>query len=211
MSGFFHHLLRFLFHLGYFGPFVMGILDSSFLFLPFGNDLLVVALVARHHEGYLLYVLSAVCGSTVGVFLLDWIARKLGEEGIRKVAGQRRYEYLKRKIGKRGGLALVVGCLAPPPFPFTMAVAVNSALAYPRRRLLLLVAAARAVRFFVLGALAIQFGRMIIRWADSDAFKDVMIGFTIICLGGSTYSIYNWVRKSRAKYPAPSKSQPARA
>ncbi len=117
MSSFFHHLLRFLFHLGYFGPVVMGVLDSSFLFLPFGNDLLVVALVAQHHQGYLFYVLAAVCGSTAGVFLLDLIARKLGEEGIRKVAGNRRFEYLKGKIGKRGASPLHWDVWLLRPFP----------------------------------------------------------------------------------------------
>lgn len=40
---FFHPLLQFLLHIGYFGPLLMGVLDSSFLFLPFGNDLLVVS------------------------------------------------------------------------------------------------------------------------------------------------------------------------
>ncbi len=39
-------LFRFLFHIGYLGPLVMGVLDSSFLVLPFGNDLLIVGLVA---------------------------------------------------------------------------------------------------------------------------------------------------------------------
>lgn len=189
----------------------MGVLDSSFLFLPFGNDLLVVALVARHHQGYLLYVLAAVCGSTAGVFVLDLIARKLGEEGIRKVAGNRQYEYLKRKIGKRGALALAVGCLAPPPFPFTMVVGVNSALGYPRRKLLMVVTASRAVRFLVLGALAIHYGRVILRWADSDTFREVMIGFILICLAGSSYSIYNWIRKGRSKRPGSAEKQPLRA
>jgi len=211
LSGFFQHLLHFLLQLGYFGPVVMGILDSSFLFLPFGNDLLVVALVARHHQGYLLYVLPAVIGSTAGVWILDLVARKIGEEGIRKVAGNRRYEYLKRKIEKRGALALAVGCLAPPPFPFTMVVGVNSALGYPRRRLLMVVAASRAARFLVLGALAIHFGRVILRWADSDTFKEVMFGFIIICLAGSAYSIYTWIRKGRSKRPGIREDQPARA
>ena len=41
----------------------MGVLDSSFLFLPFGNDLLVVSLVARHHQGFIVYVLLAATGS----------------------------------------------------------------------------------------------------------------------------------------------------
>lgn len=200
-----------LFHLGYFGPVVMGVLDSSFLFLPFGNDLLVVALVARHHAGYLLYVLAAVCGSTAGIFLLDLVARRLGEEGIRRVAGNRRYEYLERKIGQRGAIALVVACLAPPPFPFSAVIAVNSALRYPRRRLLALCAASRGARFLILGALAIHFGRVIIRWANSEIFRDVMIGFIIICLAGSAYSIYNWLRKGRSKAAQSPKNQPAKA
>lgn len=189
----------------------MGVLDSSFLFLPFGNDLLVVALVARHHQGYLLYVLSATCGSTAGVLLLDLIARRLGEEGIRRVAGDRQYEYLKRKIGQRGGLALAVGCLAPPPFPFTMVVGVNCALGYPRGRLLLVVAASRAARFLILGALAIHFGRVIIHWANSDTFKEVMIAFILVCLAGSSYSIFKWVRKGRSKSARTPKDQPAQA
>ncbi|MBV8549835.1 MAG: VTT domain-containing protein [Acidobacteriaceae bacterium] len=211
MSGFFHYLLRFLFHLGYLGPLIMGILDSSFLFLPFGNDLLVVALVARHHDGYPIVVLTAAAGSVMGVFLLDLIARRLGEEGIRKLAGNKRYERLRRKIGQKGAAALIVGSLAPPPFPFTMVVAVNSALDYPRRRLLLVVAAGRAVRFLILGALAIKFGRTIIRWSNSEGFKNVMIAFILICLAGSAYSIHNWIRKGRPKRRIPPKDQPARA
>ncbi|MBV8866711.1 MAG: hypothetical protein JO210_15060 [Acidobacteriaceae bacterium] len=206
MSKFFRPILHFLFHLGYFGPFVMGICDSSFLFLPFGNDLLVVALTARRHDGYLLYVLSAVLGSTLGVFFLDLIARRIGEAGVTRVAGQRRFEYLKRKIGQHGGKALVVGCLAPPPFPFTMVVAVNSALEYPRRRLLLIVAISRAVRFLILGALAIKFGRVIISIANSSGFKYFMYAFTALCLAGSVLSITTWVRKSRSRRsPEPSR------
>jgi membrane protein YqaA with SNARE-associated domain len=197
LSGLFHHFLRFLFHLHYFGPLVMGVMDSSFLFLPFGNDLLVVGLVARNHHGWPFYVLAAVCGSTLGVFLLDLLAHKGGEAGVEKVAGQKRFEYLKRKIGEKGGRAIVVGCLAPPPFPFTMVVAVNSALGYPRQRLLWTVAGSRSIRFTVLSLLAIKFGRTILHIANSDGFKWTMIGFSILCIAGSVFSILKWVRSSR--------------
>jgi membrane protein YqaA with SNARE-associated domain len=199
LSNFFHHLLRFLFRLHYFGPFVMGVMDSSFLFLPFGNDLLVVGLVARNHEGWPLYVVSAVCGSTLGVFLLDLVARKGGEAGVQKVAGPKRFEYLRKKIGEHGGAALALGCIAPPPFPFTMVIAVNSALGYPRRRLLWTVAGARAVRFTILSLLAIQFGRTILRIANSEGFKWTMIVFTMLCIVGSVFSIVKWVRRGGKK------------
>lgn len=178
---------------------MMGILDSSFLFLPFGNDLLVVGLVARHREGYLFYVLSAACGSTAGVFLLDLITRKLGEEGVQRVAGEARYKQLKRKIGEKGGRAIVIGSLAPPPFPFTMVIATNSALGYPRRRLLLMVALSRAARFLIIGFLAMKFGRVILRIARSAPFRWTMIFFTLACIAGSVWSIVNWVRKGKGR------------
>jgi len=206
-----HYLLHFLFHLGYFGPFVMGVFDSSFLFLPFGNDLLVVALTARHHEGYLFYVLSAVCGSTLGVFLLDMVARKLGEAGVTKVAGKRRFDYLQKKIGQHGGKVLALACLAPPPFPFTMAVAVTSALNYSRRRLLTIVAITRCVRFLILGALAIHFGRLILRIASSTGFKTFMYFFSALCIAGSVWSVVNWVRRSRSARAGGPAEQPAQA
>ena len=82
-------VLAFLLHLGYLGPVLMGVLDSSFLFLPFGNDLLVVTLVAHNHQGWWLYVLAAAFGSTIGVLALALVAHKLGEDGIKRMAGER--------------------------------------------------------------------------------------------------------------------------
>lgn len=67
--------LRFIFHIGYFGPLLMGILDSSFLVLPFGNDLVVVGMVARHQKGTPGYVLSAALGSSIGVLILAMVAQ----------------------------------------------------------------------------------------------------------------------------------------
>ena len=199
MSSLFRHLLRFLFQLGYFGPLLMGVMDSSFLFLPFGNDLLVTALVARHHDGLPFYVLMAALGSTIGVLLIDLVARKGGEAGVQAMAGKSRFKYLRTKISERGGLALVLGCLAPPPFPFTMVVATTSALGYPRRRLLWITAIARALRFTIIGLLAIKFGRTIIRIANTPAFRYTMIGFVVLCVIGSVYSIRSWMVRSKTR------------
>ena len=198
MSSFFHPLLHFLFHLGYLGPFFMGILDSSFLVLPFGNDLLIVGLVANNHHGLPFYVLSAACGSTLGVLSLALIARKFGEEGICKVAGQKQFNRLKKNIGNRSGLAVAIGCLAPPPFPFTMVIAAASALGYSLRRLLVINFVSRAIRFTILGMLAIKFGPAVLRIAKSPAFVWSMVVFIILCLIASAFSIWHWVRTARA-------------
>lgn len=181
----------------------MGVMDSSFLFLPFGNDLLVVVFVARHHTGWPIYVISAVCGSTLGVLFLDLVARKGGEAGIKKIAGEKRFESLKRRFEKYGAWGLVLACLSPPPFPFTMVVAVTSALDYPRLRLLGTVAAGRAVRFTALSMLAIFYGRGILRMMNTPAFKWTIIVFTCLCIVGSVFSVMKWVKGRHSFQRAP--------
>jgi membrane protein YqaA with SNARE-associated domain len=198
MSHWFAPFLHFLFHVGYFGPFVLGIFDSSFLVVPFGNDILVVGLIAHHHAGFPFYVISAACGSTVGVLLLASIARKFGEEGIRKVAGQKQFERLKNRIGKRAGIAVAIGCLAPPPFPFTMVIAAASALGYSLGRLAAINFVARAVRFTVLGFLALKFGTAILHIAKTPAFVWSMVVFIALCLIASVFSIWHWVHSTRS-------------
>ena len=69
MSSVLRHLVAWLLSLGMFGPLIFGIADSSFLFLPFGNDLLVVILTVRDHAHLPYYVLTAALGSTLGVLL----------------------------------------------------------------------------------------------------------------------------------------------
>ena len=195
---FFPGFVRFLFHIGYFGPVLMGILDSSFLVLPFGNDLLVVAMVARHPHGAPWYVLSAACGSSGGAFLLSVVSRKLGEEGIRKIWGQSRYETLKKRIGSRSGVAVAVAGLAPPPFPFTAVIAAVGALGYPHWRIVVINFFARGVRFTVFSLLALKFGQQILRIFTSGPFEWSMVGFVVLCLVASGFSVAHWLRKPRA-------------
>jgi membrane protein YqaA with SNARE-associated domain len=184
-------------HLGFLGPFFMGVLDSSFLILPFGNDFLVVLLVANHHQALIAYVLAAACGSTIGAFLLAFVSRKLGEQGITRLAGKRRYDRLKRHIGKHGGIAVAIGGLAPPPFPFTTVIAGAAALNYPLWRLLTVNFLARALRFTLLSLLAIRFGRQLLQVASSAPFKWTIIAFAVLCAVASAISITHWLRKPR--------------
>jgi len=198
MAKFFRPVLLFLFHLGYFGPMLLGIADSSFLVLPFGNDLLVVSLVAQHHKGYPWYVLTAAVGSTIGVLILALVARKFGEEGIRKVAGDKKFDRLKKQIGERSGLAIAVACIAPPPFPFTIVIAAASALDYAIWKILVINFLSRAVRFAVLGYLAILYGKAFLHIAHTPAFLWSMVAFIALCLVATAFSIWHWVRSTRS-------------
>lgn len=188
-------LFGFLFRIGYLGPLVMGVLDSSFLFLPFGNDLMVVGLVAQHPHGTPWYVLSAACGSTLGVLLLALVSRRLGAQGLRKIAGERRYERLCKRIGNHAGSAVAIGALAPPPFPFTTVIAVVAALDYPLWRTLTINFLGRLLRFVLLALLAIKWGESVLAIAKSPPFVWAMGVFIGGCVVLSGFSIWKWLRE----------------
>lgn len=191
-------LLIFLLNLGVAGPLLLGILDSSFLFLPFGNDLLLTILVARNHQRFFVYVLVASIGSAIGVLLLDAVCRKGGEEGLSRMFSHKRFTYFKKKMSEHAAGALVVACLAPPPFPFTAVIAAASAFQYPKPRLLAIVVAARVVRFSLVGLAAVFLGRQILRMTQTTEFLWFMGGFISLCVVGSIISIVRWMRLSRS-------------
>jgi membrane protein YqaA with SNARE-associated domain len=193
------HLLAFFLQFGVFGLVLLTIADDSFLFVPIGSDLLMVLLVARSHFQLPVYVLTAAIGSTIGVFLLDLVCRRGGEEGLKRLVKPRLLDYLKRQMQKHAAAALIVSCLAPPPFPFGASIATASAFQYPRPRLLVVVFIARAARFSLVGWAAIYFGPRILRIASSTEFLWFMGIFIAICLIGSIASVIHWVRIGRSR------------
>jgi len=195
MHQLFHHLLILFVRLHAAGPLLLGILDSSFLFLPFGNDLLIVLLTARSHHIVILVVLSAALGSTIGVFLLDIVSRKGGEEGLKKTMRPKRLAYVEKKIREHALLAIAVACIAPPPFPFTVVIAASSAFQFPRVRLLSVVFLVRTIRFLLVELLAVWKGRQILRIERSPEFEWFMLGFIAICVIGSVFSVRKWIRR----------------
>jgi membrane protein YqaA with SNARE-associated domain len=191
------HFLVWLLRLGIFGPLILGIADSSFLFLPFGNDLLLVVLTVRDHAHLPFYIAMAAIGSTLGVLLLDAVCRKGGEEGLKRMMKAARLEYFKRRMKNSAGIAIITACIAPPPFPFTLVIASASAFGYPRARLLGCVLLARSIRFTIVGLLAIRFGREILRIAKAPVTQWIMLGFIALCVVGSVLQVMQWVRRSR--------------
>ena len=148
----------------------------------------MVLLVARHPNQLPVYVLAAATGSTIGVLLLDLVCRKGGGEGLKRLVKPKLLDYLKRQMERHAAAALIVSCLAPPPFPFGVFVAAASAFQYSRPRLMVLIFIARAIRFSLVGWAAIYFGRQILRVANSIEFLWVMGGFIAFCVIGSIVS-----------------------
>ena len=161
-----------------------------------GNDLLVLALSARYHERMLYYVVMATAGSLIGCFATYWISRK-SESVQKKFVSGKHLDTIRKQVEKRAGWTLVVASLMPPPFPFTAFVAAAAAFRYPRNKLLGFVGVGRFMRFAIEGALAIHYGRWIIKQAESPLLEHVMIALIVISIVGSGFSIYQWIEGAR--------------
>jgi len=188
--------LAFFRRLGALGLFLLGVCDSSFLFLPFGNDLLLIALVSSSQHSWLwvIYTLAAAIGSVVGVVLLDMVMRKAGEEGLEKFVGAKSVDRLKGKIEKRGVWGVFFAALLPPPFPFTAAIAAASALQIARRGMLMAVFAGRMVRFTAESLLALYFGRRLLHYLRSEYVEYLVYGLIAVAVVGGFLTVRKWLQ-----------------
>jgi undecaprenyl-diphosphatase len=189
-------IARALFRAGGLGVLALGMADSSPLVVPVGNDLLVLALSARYHDRMLYYALMATLGSLIGCMLTVWLGAKGGSQ-LKKMASRDRLLNIQKHMQKHAAWSLVVASLMPPPFPFTAIVAAAAAFKYPQKKLFSFVGVGRLVRFVIEGALAIHYGRWIIRQARSPMLEDAMIALIVISVVASVISIYQWTAKNK--------------
>ena len=189
--------LRFMLRLGMPGLFLMSALDSSFLVLPFGNDLLLIALVSSNRESliWIAYVLVSAAGSVLGVLLIDLLMRKAGEKGLARFVNESKVERWKQKLENKLGITVFVATLLPPPFPFTPVIMTASALQCSRRKLFAAVFFGRVIRFAAEAILALYFGRQLIRYIDSDAVSYFVYGLIAVAVILSTLSLLRWLRR----------------
>ena len=193
-------IFRFFRRLGAFGLFVFSVLDSSFLVLPFGNDLLLIGLTSADRSGvsWIVYVLAAAAGSVVGVLMVDALMRKTGEKGLERFVKPQTIEKLKQKMKDKAGVTLFITTLLPPPFPFTPVVMTASALQYPRAKLLGTVFLGRLIRYTIEAILALYFGRKLIRYMNSDTFAYFVYAMIGVAVVASAVSVLRWLSRKRS-------------
>jgi membrane protein YqaA with SNARE-associated domain len=191
-------VLRTFLRMGMPGLFLMSALDSSFLVLPFGNDLLLIALVSSNRESliWIAYVLVSAIGSLLGVFVVDLLMRKAGEKGLERFVKPKRVEKLKQKLENKLGITVFVATILPPPFPFTPVIMTASALQCSRQKLFGAVFVGRLLRYTAEAILALYFGRRVIAYFNSDVvsyFVYALLGLAVVL---STLSLIRWLKRS---------------
>jgi membrane protein YqaA with SNARE-associated domain len=144
--------------LGGVGMFTIALLDSSFLSFPQVNDILIIVLSTKYPARMPYYASMTTIGSLVGCFALYFVARRGGEQFMRKRLKGR---YVDRAIGlyqKYGLLAVVVPALLPPPVPFKVFVLMAGAAAVSPIKFGIAVLIGRGIRYFGQGYLAVLYG-----------------------------------------------------
>lgn len=190
-------MLRFFLRLGIFGLFLLSALDSSFLVLPFGNDLLLIALVSRNRASpiWIAYVLVSAIGSLAGVFIIDLIMRKAGEKGLEHFVSQKKIDKFKAKMENKAGISVFIATVLPPPFPFTPVVMTASALQVPKGKLFGAVFFGRLLRCATEAVLALYLGRKLIAYINSDVVTYAVYGLIAVAAILSTLSLVTWLRR----------------
>lgn len=140
------------------GLFVIAFLDSSFISLPQINDILVVLMVTRYKAWMPYYALMATLGSIAGCYVIYYLAEKGGEAFLQRRVRSRHTERALALYRRHGVLVLVVPALLPPPAPFKLFVLLAGVAGVRPVPFVLAIAAARGVRYLMLGVLAIWYG-----------------------------------------------------
>jgi membrane protein YqaA with SNARE-associated domain len=140
------------------GLLLVSFIDSSFLSLPEVVDVLLVWMITQHKHRLLLYVGAAALGSLSGCLVMYYLGRKGGEALVRKHFAAPKIEGALAMFRRHGVLALLVPAMLPPPAPFKIFVVLGGVAGVTVTRFTFAIGAGRAIRYLVLGILAVEYG-----------------------------------------------------
>ena len=140
------------------GMFVIAALDSSFLSFPQINDLLIIAASTTSPGLMPYYAGMSVLGSLVGCLALFLVARRGGENMLRKRFKGKQVDRALALYQRFGLLAVIVPSLMPPPVPFKVFVLLAGAAGVSPLKFSLAILFGRGTRYFGQGYLAVVYG-----------------------------------------------------
>lgn len=142
--------------LGAWGIVAVAAIDGAFLGLPV--DAVVAGYVYQNQSRFLLYVLLASVGSTLGSLVVYGIGYEGGEELLRKRISPERFEKMHLAFDKHPFWSLMFPAMLPPPTPFKLFALAAAISEMGLTRYLLAIFFGRMVRFFLLALVTIEFG-----------------------------------------------------
>lgn len=146
-----------LFHLGGFGLFFFGILDSLPLPIFAGSDILIAILAASHRSPWYEFAVIATAGSLIGAYITFRLARRAGLAYLHSKFGSGRVPIILRLFERWDTGALVIATVFPF-FPASVFFAAAGASNYRMRKYFTIILLCRALRYSFLAVLADHYG-----------------------------------------------------
>jgi membrane protein YqaA with SNARE-associated domain len=176
------------------GLFLISFLDSSVLTFPVINDLLLVNLSIEHPTRMPLYAFMAALGSVLGCVLLYFIARKGGEALFHRKAGKHAHA-IRHWVEQNGFIGILIAALLPPPTPFKIFVFAAGVFEVPLLSYTTAISIARLMRYFVVGYLAIRYGREALPYIKQHWLQAILLGLLAVIV---SYALSRLLLKRRA-------------
>jgi membrane protein YqaA with SNARE-associated domain len=181
-------------HLGGIGLIPLGLLDNSVVPVPGSMDVATILLAARDRQLWFYYAAMATVGSVIGGYLTYRIARKGGEEALRKRFSKRKIQKVLKTFERWGFAAIVVPAMLPPPLPTVPFLIAAGAMQYSRTKFLTALTIGRLIRYTIFAFLGATYGREIISLFTRHGYA---VLFTALGAGIVTVMIILFVRKHR--------------
>jgi len=181
------------------GLFLVAILDSSFLSIPEGNDILIVILSIGATWGRMsYYVAMTTLGSILGCLALYTVGRKGGSPLLKRRFSPETVAWAERQYERFGILTVVVPSILPPPTPFKIFVLSAGVFELPIWEFICAVAIGRTIRYAMWGILAVLYGQAVKEYMQQNLTRVGIVLFvlllvTLLVIGGF------YVRKLRAR------------
>ncbi len=185
------------------GLFLVAILDSSFLSIPEGNDILIVILSIGATWGRMAYyVAMTTLGSILGCVALYTVGRKGGSPLLKRRFSPETVAWAEKQYERFGVLTVVVPSILPPPTPFKIFVLSAGVFELPLWEFIGAVAIGRTIRYAMWGVLAVLYGPAVKDYMQQNLTRVGIVLFavllvTLLIIGGF------YIRKVRARRRAP--------
>jgi membrane protein YqaA with SNARE-associated domain len=187
-------ITNWLLHLGGIGLIPLGLLDNSVIPLPGSMDVATILLSARDKYLWFYYAAMATIGSILGGFVTYRLARKGGEQALRKRFPKQRVEKVLKTFERWGFAAIVVPALLPPPFPIVPFLIAAGAMQYSLTKFLTALTVGRLIRYTLLAFLGAAYGRQILSLFSQHVYATLFIALGV---GIAVVIIILLVRKRR--------------
>lgn len=147
--------------LGAWGPWgilLLGFLDSAGIPVAVAMDLLIVLLAVNEPHLWLTGAAMGVLGSVAGNIVLFAAARKGGERFVERAPATGRTRRFRAWFDRYGLATVFIPALVPIPLPLKIFVISAGVLGTPLRTFLMVIVAARVMRYTGLAWLGLQLG-----------------------------------------------------